>query len=831
MATADAHGDGPLQVALFNGRPDVARAMLDEFPGACEGPWRGARSAASRSLPAALHRLVASAARSPPSSMQKPNYRGVVRLLVEGQSAPVDTRDRHERTPLAAALATGAPRALARELVRHDSALDATDSGGRCPLMHACAAGDAEIAQLILNALSSEAGGVGSGRGGDKARERACAIDRRAQTALMLAAAAKSARAVGLLIEAGAAVEEIDGDGRCAALLAVLPAPRGVGTEGGGSGPASGAVADVLRHLSTLPTACAAALGRRAAEVDAAGTAEALSDEAAAAAGAKVAALMALACDPSSGECALSHAAAAADAMGFGVLCDALEASGVPVGSCAARALASASRDGAVGAVERLLARDTPGKALCKPLAAQPSLAALGLLSAAAASAAPPASFPPSAATGAARGGHAEVLRLLLAHDPSAGSAPAAGDGVSALMVAAAAGSLDCVQLLLASAGGGDVGACDTEGRSVLMYAAAGGSAPCVSAMLAARADPNALDDLGRSPLVHAAAAGDLPAIEALLDAAPAQLNSPDRCGLTPVLAAAAGGHQAAVEALAERGVELDAALDDALRGPRGSCSSSSTVEGGDVADTDTAPGTTAAVPMAPGALGAPALDAWLRAAVTVSRVAGIGLLVWRALRLAAPPALLAGLLRTLEHDGGLRVDAEHSSHGRGLLHTAIAAVADGGSVVDAHALALANGLPHRQLLALDADGLTPIGLAAEAGLNDLAVSLETATFARLQALVEVTCAPSYLEHARRMAAQLHSYWPQLALHVRSPNPKAPPRASSFDVLWVERWGGSRTSTILYWQDAARPDATLPSAREVWRALSLKVDGRIVIDM
>ena len=76
-----------------------------------------------------------------------------VRLLVEGRGVPADTRDEHGRPPLLAALASGAPAPLVRELLRHDGRLDAVDASGRCALFHAAARGLEDIVELALKPM------------------------------------------------------------------------------------------------------------------------------------------------------------------------------------------------------------------------------------------------------------------------------------------------------------------------------------------------------------------------------------------------------------------------------------------------------------------------------------------------------------------------------------------------------------------------------------------------------------------------------------------------------------------------------------------------------
>ena len=151
------------------------------------------------------------------------------------------------------------------------------------------------------------------------------------------------------------------------------------------------------------------------------------------------------------------------------------------------------------------------------------------------------------------------------------------------------------------------------------------------------------------------------------------------------------------------------------------------------------------------------------------------------------------------------------------------------------HATVLAEGLPAAELLSLDSEGLTAIGQAAERGgeaMAALGVALETRILRRLGALVEIVCAPAHQQYARQLADQLHAYWPQLELRVHAPSAKAAPRASTFDVLWIERWGSSRRSKILYTHVAARngglPPTKLPGERHLWREITLLVDGRVL---
>eukprot|EP00900_Chrysochromulina_parva_P020624 jgi/Chrpa1/3195/Chrysochromulina_OHIO_Genome00002375-RA len=448
-----------------------------------------------------------------------------------------------------------------------------------------------------------------------------------------------------------------------------------------------------------------------------------------------------------------------------------------------------------------------------------------------------------SAAVAAARGGNAETLQALLAHDGASASVPVGPAEETALMAAAAAGSTECVQLLLRQvAGGGEASRTDAAGRTALMHAARGGVLGCVEALLGARVDSHATDRYGRSCLAHAAAGGSVACIEVLhrcLGSGGAEtLEAVDALGSTPLLEAAARAHDDAIAALVSMGASLEMALDAALRGPpsglaqgraHGDVGLGDGGDGGDGGDVDPAIGGDAGEAAAAPACAAPAEAAtavgfWLQAAHTLARVGGNGLLSWRAVQLRSPAAMVLPLLRSLRRAGILDEEAAHRDHGRSLLHAAVLGVADG-VLSEAHACAYASGLPHAQLLVRDGEGLTAIGLTAERGLEALGLALETIVLRRLRALIEIAHAPAHEAHARRVAAQLHAYWPQLELRVHA---HAAAHASAFDVLWLERWGASRTSHVLY-THAGRALSKLPGERALWREVSLKIDGKAVL--
>ena len=856
MATADVHGDGPMQVALAKGRPAVASAMLSGFPQAAEGPWEGGYlPAAERTLAFALHRMIAGAVRSPPKSaaLQKSSdLAACARLLVERHGAPVDGRDRNGRTPLAAALATSAPTALVTFLLRHDALPEEVDVDGRCPLMLAAANGDAKaVAQLLEAAANARAGTAGNG----VVAPRILAVDRTGRSALMHAAAARSAEAAATLLQAGADAQTIDEDGRCAMLLALVGPAERAGFRGAAAATATAAANDaslpkLLTALASPPQAACVSLIRRAEAAEAlaaelaaskgggaggaAKVAAAIPDGLAVSAGGVAAALMAAVCSVH-GECAISVAASLENAAAFDALSSALDAAGVGLASSGGMPLIAASAAGDARAVARLLSKDGRKRMLHQSSCAPQNLPQLGCRLSAGVLDAAAASVPASAALAAASRGHADVMRALLAHDPSVGTAAlslpraesgggdvgkglggALGGGATPLMAAAAAGAVDCVTLLLGH-GKGVAAATDDAGRSALMHAASGRSRECIAALLSAGSNATAVDAEGRTPLAHAAAGGDVGCIEALYAAAPSSLHAMASSGATPLLECAAGAHADAIELLSSYGASIENALELALRAAPAVAQHAQRAAATD-APADTAPRL------------AWSASVRLAAVESLARAIGSGMLLWKALRLGAPADLIELLLGSLARSGSLAGEAAHRASGRGLLHTAVLMVADG-RLSNEHVIALARGLPERELLAADIDELTAIGLATERGLEALGLALESTVLIRLQVLVELVYAPAHQQHATRLAEQIHSYWPQLEVRTHAHrSAKDTPRVSPFDVLWAERCGNSRRSAVLY-THYGKGEGPLPGERALWREISLKIDGKLVLSL
>ena len=852
MAVADEHGDGPLQIALSRGRRQMAESLLQTFPYATEGPWQGgALPMERRTRDHAIHRLLSGAVRGPsrsscipsstPSSKGGAELVGCIRMMIERHGATIDERDAHGRTPLMVALAeaTSLPLAVANELLRHDTAAEACDLDGRCPLMHAAAAAHADaVSTLLSRAAAQPPPRHLLAEPPTGAPSRVVAVDRFGRSALMLAAASRCERAVTLLLEAGADVQAVDADGKCAILLALIGPAEKAGYTGAAAAGAAAAANDpalpsLLAALATPPrSACLSTIRRaEAAEalanelaaskaVQAAGAAAtataALSDDASATAGALAAALMATVSSVH-GACAVSVAAALESPEALDAISTALQGAGASLASSGGYPLIAACASGDGRAVSRLVAKDSNMILLHPPSSGSwPSLRALGcrlpigLLEASA------ASLPASAALAAASHGHVDVLRALLAHDansiirtlpsptadPPTPAIPPPGQlshGATPLMAAAAAGSVECVQLLLTHDAGAHASSLsaqlDAASRGALMHAAAiGRSKACVEALLTSGSDVRAADATGRTALEHAAAGGDTGCLDAILQAVGGG-------SLTRALMeSAAGGHEAAIEWLIAAGASVEDALDDALRG--GSPSSAEAM----------------APPMR------------LVAVDHLAKANGSGMLAWRALRLGAEPALLEGLLERLEATGNLGGEIAYRPGGRGLLHTAVVAVADG-KLTDAHVMALMAALPERELLLPDADGVTAIGLASERGLSALSLSLESAALKRLCVTIELVVALVHAPHATRLAERLHGYWPQLSVRIihHRVTKDSSPRVSPFDVIWIERWGASRRSAVIYTHHA-KGDAPLPTERALWRELSRRIDGTMVLE-
>ena len=95
--------------------------------------------------------------------------------------------------------------------------------------------------------------------------------------------------------------------------------------------------------------------------------------------------------------------------------------------------------------------------------------------------------------------------------------------------------------------------------------------------------------------------------------------------------------------------------------------------------------------------------------------------------------------------------------------------------------------------------------------------------------LVEIVCTHAHMPHATRLAEELHSYWPQLALRLHPhKSSKDAPRISPFDVLWVERWGTSRHSAVMY-THGGKGEQGPPHTRTLWRELHRKIYGQLVL--
>ncbi|GKZ33553.1 hypothetical protein AbraIFM66950_003458 [Aspergillus brasiliensis] len=168
----------------------------------------------------------------------------------------------------------------------------------------------------------------------------------------------------------------------------------------------------------------------------------------------------------------------------------------------------------------------------------------------------------------AARHGHAEVVRLLLAPQPRSSLAAYVNEtarerGDTPLMVAAKAGHVEVVQLLLQD-WRVDVDQGNYDGRTALAQAAISGF-PAVAKLLLVteRVEPTMPDGELWSPLTFAATAGHLDVVKVLLEGEKrVDVGFGDWNGVTPLMWAVRYGVRHVVEFLLDRNDE-DVALRD----------------------------------------------------------------------------------------------------------------------------------------------------------------------------------------------------------------------------------------------------------------------------
>ncbi|XP_033224897.1 ankyrin repeat domain-containing protein 17-like isoform X3 [Belonocnema kinseyi] len=181
----------------------------------------------------------------------------------------------------------------------------------------------------------------------------------------------------------------------------------------------------------------------------------------------------------SSVSCALDEAAAALTRM----------RSDNPRSQNEKRSLVEACTDGDVGTVKKLL---TEGRSVHETTEEGESLLSL-----------------------ACSAGYYELAQVLLAMSANVEDRGIKGD-CTPLMEAASAGHADIVRLLIAH--GADVNAQSTSGNTPLMYACAGGHEEVVRALLDAGANVEDHNENGHTPLMEAASAGHVPVAKILLD-------------------------------------------------------------------------------------------------------------------------------------------------------------------------------------------------------------------------------------------------------------------------------------------------------------------------
>jgi uncharacterized protein len=155
----------------------------------------------------------------------------------------------------------------------------------------------------------------------------------------------------------------------------------------------------------------------------------------------------------------------------------------------------------------------------------------------------------------AAKGGHANAVRALLAQHVPLDSVEA--DGSTALHAAAHSDNLEIADLLIAA--GADVKAATRYNITPLSLACSNGSAAMIGRLLKAGADPNGVSEEGQTALMTAALTGKVDAVKLLLaNGAKVNVREPTK-GQSALMWAASEGNTAAVEILIEFAADVKA--------------------------------------------------------------------------------------------------------------------------------------------------------------------------------------------------------------------------------------------------------------------------------
>ncbi|KAI9762377.1 MAG: hypothetical protein M1840_001270 [Geoglossum simile] len=153
--------------------------------------------------------------------------------------------------------------------------------------------------------------------------------------------------------------------------------------------------------------------------------------------------------------------------------------------------------------------------------------------------------------TSAARNGNFGIVNALL--ESGANPDPKSSYGGTPLFLAVMGGHAEVVKLLLAKGANGTI-ECK---RTLLSFAAGNGNFTIVDTLLESGAPPNYKDDDGRAPILYAAMEGHQEIVDLLVSCG-ADPNCEDDDGRTPVLYAAMEGHQEIMNLLLERGSNIN---------------------------------------------------------------------------------------------------------------------------------------------------------------------------------------------------------------------------------------------------------------------------------
>ncbi|GFY98412.1 ankyrin repeat family protein [Actinidia rufa] len=156
----------------------------------------------------------------------------------------------------------------------------------------------------------------------------------------------------------------------------------------------------------------------------------------------------------------------------------------------------------------------------------------------------------------AASSGHAEVVKMLSAADPSvSGINSTDEEGWAPLHSASSSGKVEIVDILLS--GGADVNLKNDGGRTALHYAASKGWLKIAEILISHGANINLKDKIGCTPLHRAASTGNSELCEFLIEEG-AEVDALDKTGQTPLMSAVICQNKEVALLLIRHGADVD---------------------------------------------------------------------------------------------------------------------------------------------------------------------------------------------------------------------------------------------------------------------------------